>query len=505
MITSRGLLGRTSTFVGVALLPLTLLREARADEPPLADEPRAATAAPPDTPPGPAPTAPSPDTATTKGPLGVGSAAPLPVRPPAIPDAIPYAPRGPQPFAFADFSWAPASYGSSEHPLQWGPFTGELRVDTAYHFSFNRPKDNTLSGSSEVFRHNELQLTQLGVGGDFYYKGVHARLMTQFGMYAMTTPRNDASPGRGQWRLDDAYRYISEAYGGYHVDALRGINVQAGIFMSYIGLWSYYNFDNWTYQPSYVSSNTPWFFNGARVQVFPTEKLKLELWLVNGWQSYGKFNEAPGVGLQTRWAPNGDIVFIGNQYVGTDTLGVADRKRIHTDDSVAIKYFQRKGAGFSKGAASVTLDAGCEFGGDVTCGDQYFLGFMVYHRAWFAGDHLGLTVGGGAMTNPGRYLVLLPPVNGATASSGTPYFTAAPGDRYSAWDMQVAADVMPRDWITFRLEWNHRAASVPYFSGREGLTPPGGNQGSPGSAVPGWAPDLVKSEDRLTAAVMVKL
>ncbi|MBL9109809.1 MAG: outer membrane beta-barrel protein, partial [Myxococcales bacterium] len=171
-------------------------------------------------------------------------------RTPALVEESPYAPRGPQPFAFADFSWAPASYGSNERPLAWGPFTGELRVDTAYHFSFNRPKDNTLSGSSEVFRHNELQLTQLGVGGDFYYKGVHARLMTQFGMYAVTTPRNDASPGRGQWRLDDAYRYISEAYGGYHIDALGGINVQAGIFMSYIGLWSYYNFDNWTYQPS---------------------------------------------------------------------------------------------------------------------------------------------------------------------------------------------------------------------------------------------------------------
>ncbi|MBL9112079.1 MAG: porin, partial [Myxococcales bacterium] len=192
-------------------------------------------------------------------------------------------------------------------------------------------------------------------------------------------------------------------------------------------------------------------------------------------------------------------------YVGTDTLGIADRKRIHTDDSVAVKYYQRKGGAFSKAAASLTLDAGCEFGGDVSCGDQYFLGLMAYHRAWFAGDHLGLTVGGGAMTNPGRYLVLLPPVNGATATSGTPYFTAAPGDRYAAWDVQVAADVMPRDWITFRLELNHRAANVPYFSGREGLTPPGGNQGAPGSAVPGWAPDLVKSEDRITAAVMVKL
>jgi len=44
--------------------------------------------------------------------------------------------------------------------------------------------------------------------------------------------------------------------------------VDAGIFMSYIGLFSYYQFDNWAYQPSYVSSNTPWFFNGVRVQIF---------------------------------------------------------------------------------------------------------------------------------------------------------------------------------------------------------------------------------------------
>jgi hypothetical protein len=34
-------------------------------------------------------------------------------------------------------------------------------------------------------------------------------------------------------------------------------------------LFSYYNFDNWAYQPSFVSSNTPWFFNGVRFQYYP--------------------------------------------------------------------------------------------------------------------------------------------------------------------------------------------------------------------------------------------
>ncbi len=443
--------------------------------------------------------------ATPSAPVDGGSASATAfpaVVAPALTSTTPPSPA--EPFAFADFSWAPGNYGSSDKPLKWGPFTGELRLDTVYHYSFNHPVDNTISGSSEVFRHNEVQVTQIGFGGDFLYKNVQARLMTQFGMYSTTTPRNDASPGKGQWNLDNAYRYISEAYGGYHIDVWNGINIQAGIFMSYVGLWSYYNFDNWTYQPSYVSSNTPWFFDGIRAQIFPSDKVKIEPWVVNGWQSYGKFNTAPGVGLQVLWKPTGALTILGNQYYGSDTLGNPDRLRVHTDDSIMVKYYDKKGAAFSKAAASLTVDAGCEFGGGVDCGSQYFLGFMAYQRFWFAADQLGLTLGGGAITNPGRYLVLIPPVNGATAFSGTPYFTAAPGDKYGAWDMQITADYMPREFVTFRLEFNHRAADTPYFAGANGMTPAGGNQGAAGSRVEGWSPDLVKTEDRMTAAMMVR-
>ena len=117
-----------------------------------------------------------------------------------------------------------------------------------------------------------------------------------FGMFGVTTPRNDASSGVGQWDVRGAYKYVSEAYGGYHFDVNHGLNVDAGIFVSYIGLFSYYNFDNWAYQPSFVSSNTPWFFNGVRIQWFPTNKLKIEPWIINGWQSYGRFGHKPGLG-----------------------------------------------------------------------------------------------------------------------------------------------------------------------------------------------------------------
>jgi hypothetical protein len=417
-----------------------------------------------------------------------------------------------QPFAFADFTWLNGNSRQTESVLDTKAFTGEFRADVSYIGDFNHPSDHTLVGSSESGRTSEIQVQQLGIGGDFHYGNARGRLMTQFGMYSTMTPRNDASPGRGQWDLSDAYRYLSEASGGYHWDAMHGINLDAGIFMSYIGLFSYYNYDNWAYQPSYVSSNTPWFFNGIRVQTFPTDRLKIEYWLINGWQSYGMFNEAPGVGVQLLWRPNGAWSLVSNDYVGKDALAIPDRTRIHSDNSIQLKYFDDPQSTLDKAAFSFTLDIGCETGGGVSCAHdaslapaQYFLGAMLYNRVWFAHDKLAVTIGGGGMNNPGRYLVLLPPINGATAFTGTPYFTENPGSTFKAWDGSATLDYMPDQFVTFRAELDHRAANVPYFAGPDGVTPPNGNVGAPGSTVPGWTPDLVKQETRLNFALLVKM
>jgi hypothetical protein len=417
-----------------------------------------------------------------------------------------------EPFAFADWTWLNGTPRTKTPAFDSPFFTPEIRADVDYIYDFNHPKDDTIGGSSEVFRSSEVQVTQLGVGGDFHYDNVRARLMTQFGMYSTTTPRNDASPSRGQWDLANAYRYLTEAYGGYHFNALHGINVDAGIFVSYIGLFSYYNFDNWAYQPSYVSSNTPWFFNGVRVQIFPTAHLKIEPWFVNGWQSYGRFNHRPGIGGQILWRPNGWLSILGNQYaLGEDALNLPGRVRYHTDDSIEVKYYDQPGKMMDKAAFSLTGDMGCEHGGGVSCWSnsakgpkQSFLGFMLYNRFWFDKDRYGVTIGGGKINNPGRYLVLLPPINGATATSGTPYFTENPGEPYKAWDASATFDYMPSQYITFRWEYNHREANVPYFSGSGGVTPPGGNTGAPGSLVSGWAPDLRRNENRLNLAILVK-
>jgi hypothetical protein len=394
------------------------------------------------------------------------------------------------PFSDADWTWLNGNPRTKEIFWDTKFFTPEIRADTVYVFDFNHPTDHSMGGSSELFRSQEVQLTQLGVGGDFHYDNVRARLMTQFGMYSETTPRNDPSPGHGQWDLDTAYRYIAEAYGGYHFDVMHGINVDAGIFMSYIGLFSYYQFDNWAYQPSYVSSNTPWFFNGVRVQIFPTAHLKIEPWFINGWQAYGSANHTPGLGGQIKWTPTSYINVISNNYgQGEDDLFTPHRKRIHSDNSIEVKYYDKPDSMLDKLAFSLTGDIGCEYGGGVSCyGDhkggpkQSFLGYMFYNRFWFHHDLFGLTLGGGKINNPGRYLVLLPPINGETAitaATNSPYFTENPGDPFKAWDSSITFDYMPKQYITFRWEYDYRHANVPYWTGRGGITPPGGNNNFP--------------------------
>jgi hypothetical protein len=468
------------------------------------------------------------------------AAAPAPPAP-AIPEALqsPDATPGVDnftPFAYGDFTWLNGTPRNKDTVLDTKYFTPEVRFDTYFTEDFNQPVDHSLGGSTETFRSGEFQVEQVSVGGDFHWQNVRGRVLYMDGLFATTTPRNDASAGVGQWDLRDAYRYVSEAYGGYHFNVSHGLNVDAGIFVSYIGLFSYYNFDNWTYQPSYVSSNTPWFFNGLRIQWFPTNKLKIEPWIINGWQSYAKYNGHRGLGGQILYRPHEWLSMVFNNYGnGTDDLGVPGRSRIHTDDSVEVRYYNKpdEDKGISKMAFSFTGDLGCEYGAGVTCHGgkagpkQAFLGWMVYNRIWWHKDLYAVTVGGGMMNNPGRYLTLLPPINGADAVSGSPYFTENPGDKAHMWDSTITFHWMPKQYITWWAEVGYRHSDVPYWTGRDGITPPGGNTGAPSQYVcagggsagtsnlaaaylacggPGsvWFPDLRHSQPTVSAGVMVK-
>jgi hypothetical protein len=461
--------------------------------------------------------------------------APPPSAPPPSAPAPPAEEKATEPFAFGDFTWLNGANRQTKALLDSPVFTGSFLLDINYTASANNPIDNTVVGSTALSRNNEITLAFVGFGGDFHYENARGRLMTQFGVRSTLVPRNDGSTGRGQFDLQTALRYISEAYGGYHWDVMHGINLDAGIFMSYVGLFSYDNFENWMYLPSFTSDNTPWFFNGLRLQTFPTDTLKIEPWLINGWQTYGKFNEMPGFGAQILWRPTEAVELLSNDYIGWDTQDNPGRLRFHSDNSLEIRYYQDpSGKGFHRGAFSITADIGGESGDGVTpfgghstnntlnsaagctvsnpC-TQHFLSWMAYNRLWFFNGLLAWNVGGGMMSNPGRYLVLGPTgqaspfaqplsIQGVQYVEPTNAFSLNPGTTYNAFDYETGFQYMPNQQMTYDIEFNHRQADVPFFAGHGGVTSP---DGYIQTAIPtGWRADLTKADDRIILAFLLR-
>jgi hypothetical protein len=76
------------------------------------------------------------------------------------------------------------------------------------------------------------------------------------------------------------------------------------------------------------------------------------------------------------------------------------------------------------------------------------------------------------------------------------------GTKFDAWDASTTLAWMPDEEQTWMFEFVHREASVPYFAGHGGVTSPDGYTTTP--VIPGWKPDLVKTESKIVAALLLR-
>ena len=109
----------------------------------------------------PAPEPPAPS--TQSAPLAVP--APEQIQVVAVPAKE--APGKAEPFAFADFTWLTGNSRQKEFPLAGKVFSGEFRVDRLHVLLQPARATTRIGGSTEIFRHNEVRLTDLAFGGDF--------------------------------------------------------------------------------------------------------------------------------------------------------------------------------------------------------------------------------------------------------------------------------------------------------------------------------------------------
>ena len=78
------------------------------------------------------------------------------------PAAQPTKPEKIAPFSDWDWTWLNGNPRNKDTAFDSKFFTPEIRADITYNYDFNRPIDDSMGGSSELFRANEIQLEQLG-------------------------------------------------------------------------------------------------------------------------------------------------------------------------------------------------------------------------------------------------------------------------------------------------------------------------------------------------------
>jgi hypothetical protein len=370
----------------------------------------------------------------------------------------------PAPFAFGDFTWVNGQSRQKDFPLAFNKAIAlNVYVDAYYAFSLNRPYDDTITGSATLARHNELQLNLASIGAEWNWRHIIGRLSLQYGTMISIVQDQDRSVDRGTGISAADLRYIKEATLGYHWDVQSGVNLEAGIFLSYIGMESYLLAENWLYTRTLACDSTPFYFQGIRTQWFPTDKWKIEGWFMNGWQTYAKWSFEPSGGLSLRWSPWEWIAMVANFYVGADTPNEPDRVRFHHDDSVNVRVYNRPlSRRVSKVAFSINNHFGFQQGGIGPGITQAYMGATAAAlRVWFHRDLWALTVRGEYFTNPSRYLVPFAPNN---------WGVVAPGNDFKMVGVTGNVELMPTDFFSVRAEVNYRHANVPFFAGSDGTT-----------------------------------
>lgn len=424
------------------------------------------------------------------------------------------------PFEGMDLSWINGQSRVKNSPLVLTDkktdetiLTGTLYMDSYYNYNLANPIDNTQTISASIGRHNEFQLNLASIGVETNYKNIIGRVWLQTGAMQHIVQELDGSVNRGRNTGTGNLKFIREAAAGYHFNKWYGINIEAGIFMSYIGLESYLLQDNWSYQRSMPCEFTPFYFQGARIQMFPSKKLKQEIWLLNGWQTYSSFSKGPAIGSSTYYRPTENLQLVANFYLGRDTqnpdtLGnQSNRIRFHHDNSIVLRYFKKPNAkGISQMAVSMNNHYGFQSGtqtGDTIKAKQHFMyGTSISNRIWFNKNKYALTLRGDYLSNGSAYLAFSP-----SPVSGNDFTDAYASDPYKALNIMQATvtfDVMPNDYVTFRFEYGYRHANIPYFAGHGGTTSPSGWTNGP-TTVNTWRPDLKENENRFTVAVNVRL
>jgi hypothetical protein len=135
----------------------------------------------------------------------------------------------------------------------------------------------------------------------------------------------------------DALKYIEQAYGSYLIPAGKGLQVDAGKFVTQHGAEVIEAKDNWNYSRSLLFALAiPYYHTGVRATYAASDKVTLMGNVVTGWNSVKDNNGGKSVGAQIILKPVSQVTIVQNYMSGYEQPDNATDLRHLVDSVVTI-------------------------------------------------------------------------------------------------------------------------------------------------------------------------
>ena len=228
----------------------------------------------------------------------------------------------PQPDGQTDEPEESESEAEAEPERSW---QAELFVDVAYGFNSNFPDNHVYRGMYTNPRTNELSVAAVGA---FVKHRITPREPWQFelgfhaGAAVDALTSNEPIPGGpdGKFAGSEVFKHIALANAGFEIRKTKTF-LGAGVFVSPLGLSTFWTKDNWNYTTPWENNVVPYYLTGAKIAQALPGNLELAGWVVNGFQTYADLNSVPSGIVSLTWKR--PAVEVGPPRTGTNSLTVA--------------------------------------------------------------------------------------------------------------------------------------------------------------------------------------
>jgi len=201
-------------------------------------------------------------------------------------------------------------------------------VDASYQSSNNQPDNHVWRGMFTSPRTNEISvnLAALYVRRDPGPRDpFHFELALHAGPAADALVSSEPTPGGPDSKFagSETWKHLARANLGLSFDT--GTDVTAGLMVCPIGLGLFWTPTNWHYSTPWTLNAVPYYMLGGRVSQKFADKVEIQAWVVNGWQTMGDINKVPSYMTAFIVTPRKDVTIQEIVYFGPDDVDMSPR------------------------------------------------------------------------------------------------------------------------------------------------------------------------------------